>query len=154
MGFLNIVLSPIEIIFEPIVNIGKAVLSIIKLVLDFIKIMPKLFSLFEIFTDPIKIFKDLVYGIKTGFLLLFDALFGNMISFFKNLFVFEYTDTEKSEKECLSNSFVKILILVLCPPLSLFIQKGLTGLLYVLVSFVLTYFYYIPGFLYTCFYVL
>ena len=154
MGFLNIVLSPIEIIFEPVVNIGKAVLAIIKLVFEFIKIMPKLFSLFEIFTDPMKIIKDLVYGIKIGFYLLFDALFGNFLSFFKNLSIFEDKNEKKSEKECLSNSIIKVLLLVLCPPLALFIKKGIKGVFHLVISFILTYFYYIPGLIYTSLFVL
>ena len=154
MGFLNIVLSPIEIIFEPVVNIGKAVLSIIKLVLDLIKIMPKLFSLFEIFTDPIKVFKDLIYGIKAGFYLCLMHCLEIFFLFLKNIFIFEDKNEKKTEKECLSNSFINILILVLCPPLALFIKKGLSGVFYLLISFILTYFYYVPGLLYTSFYVL
>jgi len=160
MGFLNIVLSPIETIFEPIVMIGQAVLSIIKLLGDLIKIIPKLFSLFEMFTDPGKVIKDAVYAFKTGIIMIFNTLFSGIIDIISNTFSINRKNEKKttpSPKEFsirFSRSLIKYVILVLCPPLALFVHYGISHFMYIIISALLTYFYYFPGLIYTALYIL
>lgn len=156
MGFLNIVLSPIEVIFDPIVSVGKAVVAMIHLLLELIKIAPKLVSLFEIFTDPAKIIMDAVYGVKVGIMMLFDAIFGNAFRFITKPFITQKQETKKTgnKKTCLTNRIVQLLVLVLCPPLSIFMKKGISSFFYVVIASFLTYFYYFPGLIYSSMYVL
>ena len=67
----------------------------LELLLNVLKLIPKLLSVFEIFTDPLKLIKDFVYGIKTGFSMLFEALLGNMVH--KLIGVFKDTDEDKKK---------------------------------------------------------
>ena len=160
MGFLNIILSPIETIFEPIVMVGQAVISSIKLLLDLIKIIPKLFSLFEMFTDPGKVIRDAIFAVKTGFLMIFDALFGDIINIIINAFSYKNKKEKniKTGEACFSvrfsNSFIKYLILVLCPPMALFLHHGIRYFSYIIIASILTYFYYFPGLIYVILYIL
>jgi uncharacterized membrane protein YqaE (UPF0057 family) len=154
MGFLNIVLSPIEVIFDPIVSAGNAVVALIHILLELIKVAPKLVSLFEIFTDPGKIIKDAVYGVKVGLMMLFDAIFGNLFSALKKPFIQSKTKKNKPAKMCLTNRIIQLIILVLCPPLAIFMEKGISSFFYMVIASILTYFYYFPGLIYSSMYVL
>ena len=154
MGFLNIVLSPIEVIFDPIISAGNAVVAIIHILLELIKVAPKLVSLFEIFTDPGKIIKDAVYGVKVGLMMLFDAIFGNLFSALKKPFIQSKTKKNKPAKMCLTNRIIQLIVLVLCPPLAIFMEKGISSFFYMVIASILTYFYYFPGLIYSSMYVL
>lgn len=154
MGFLNIVLSPIEVIFDPIVSAGNAVVALIHILLELIKVAPKLVSLFEIFTDPGKIIKDALYGVKVGLMMLFDAIFGNLFSALKKPFIQSKTKKNKPAKMCLTNRIIQLIILVLCPPLAIFMEKGISSFFYMVIASILTYFYYFPGLIYSSMYVL
>jgi len=154
MGFLNIVLSPIEVIFDPIVSAGNAVVALIHILLELIKVAPKLVSLFEIFTDPGKIIKDAVYGVQVGLMMLFDAIFGNLFSALKKPFIQSKTKKNKPAKMCLTNRIIQLIILVLCPPLAIFMEKGISSFFYMVIASILTYFYYFPGLIYSSMYVL
>ena len=162
MGFLNVVLSPIEIIFDPIIMIGKTVVSIIKLLVDLIKIIPKLFSLFEMFTDPGKVIKDALYAIKVGFEMIFDALFGEAINSIMSLFKNKNINNDEDLKVKANNSYninisksyLKYIILVLCPPFAIFASHGIKYFFNILIAFILTYFFYLPGLIYASMYVL
>jgi uncharacterized membrane protein YqaE (UPF0057 family) len=156
MGFLNIVLSPLEVIFDPIVSVGKAIVALIHLLLELIKIAPKIVSLFEMFTDPAKIIMDALYGIKVGVIMIFDAIFGNLFRLIAAPFIKPKPETKKNEnkKTCLTTRIVQMIVLVLCPPLAIFMKKGITSFFYVVIASFLTYFYYFPGLLYSSMYVL
>ena len=158
MGFLNIVLSPIETIFDPIIMIGKAIISLIKLLGDLIKIIPKLFSLFELFTDPGKVIKDALFAFKEGIYMIFDAIFGGIINSISNAFSSKKNEKGNIKEQCFSvrfsKSIIKYILLVLCPPLALFLHKGIAYIFNIMIASFLTYFYYFPGLIYTCLYIL
>ena len=160
MGFLNIVLSPIETIFDPIISIGKSVISIIALLVELIKLIPKIFSLFEMFTDPGKIIKDALYGVKTGIIMIFDAIFGELFRLITTPFVNtsnkhkNNNNNHNNKKTCFDKSFIKYILLVLCPPLAIFVKDGFKAIFNIIIASILTYFYYFPGLIYTSLYIL
>ena len=151
MGFINIVLSPIESIFEPIIGIMKVVIQIIALLVELIKAVPKMFSLFTIFTDPGKVIKDTAYGVITGIKMIFEAIFDSTLgSFHKVLTPYFIGDSEetKDKQECISPTYMEILLLILCPPLAIFVRKGIKAFFIILIACGLTYLYYFPGLIY------
>ena len=159
MGFINLVLSPLDSIFEPIVKIMNAVMQIIALLIELIKIVPKLFSLFTIFTDPGKIIKDTLYGLMTGFKLIietiFDSTIGGIHKTSKNyLGKLGAEESPEEKEECLTSRMLEVLLLVLCPPLAILVRKGISSILLILIAFALTYMYYIPGLIFASLYVL
>ena len=67
----------------------------------------------------------------------------------------ENDSNEANEPEfCAKPKLIEILILVLCPPLAVFMRKGLGSILVIMLTFLLTYFYYIPGLVYASLYIL
>lgn len=148
MGFINIVLSPLDVIFKPIVTILEAVIKMIVLLIQLIKALPKLFSLFTIFTDPAKVLKDVLNGLFIGFKMILytfiDALTGTAHKKSRE-YLGKLGKNKKDGEACFAPKFIELLILVLCPPLAVFMRKGISAILIILLTFVLTYFYYIPG---------
>jgi uncharacterized membrane protein YqaE (UPF0057 family) len=128
---------------------------------DIFLMMPKLLSLFAIFTDPGKIIKDMMFGLFTGVYMVaeatLDMLFGDMrralggeVAQGGN----EGTTDDRDNAKCMPSSIVKMLLLVLCPPLALILNVGLGGLLYVIICSLLTYFFYFPGLIYASLYIM
>ena len=161
MGFLNMVLSPLEAIFKPLISIFKTVLVLIQLFIELLKMLPKFFYMFNYITDPGKIISDAFYGFTTGIKMIIkttiDTLMGKSIGLI-NPHVRDDSGNKKQnqqkKEECLSPSLLEILILLLCPPLAIFIRKGLKGFFTIVITAVLTYFYYLPGLVYASLYVL
>ena len=157
MGFINLVLSPIESIFEPIISIMKAVIQIIALLVELIKAVPKMFSLFMIFTDPGKVIKDTAYGVITGIKMIFEAIFDSTLgSFHKELKPYFIADggENKDKQECISPTYMELLLLILCPPLAIFVRKGIKEFFIILIACGLTYLYYFPGLIYATLHIL
>jgi uncharacterized membrane protein YqaE (UPF0057 family) len=107
--------------------------------------IPKILTLFEMFTDPTKFVQDFLYGIVEGvkavFLSLMEILSGSV-----NL---KKSNIEKNFREdCMDPTLTNIIILVLCPSLALTMKVGFKNFKVILVCWVLSYFYYIPGLIY------
>jgi uncharacterized membrane protein YqaE (UPF0057 family) len=156
MGFINIVLSPLEAIFKPIIGIMKTVLTILTLIIELIKILPKILQLFFEITDPIKFIKDAVFGVTSGIVLIFngivDTLFGDLANKYK--FTLSNDKNKKETQDCIQPNLIEIIILILCPPLAIFIRKGIKGTLIILITTILTCFYYFPGVIFASLYIL
>ena len=128
---------------------------------DIILMMPKLLSLFAIFTDPGKIIKDIMFGLFTGVYMVAEATLDMMFGDIRRAFGGEVenggnegTMGDGANAKCIPPSMVKLLLMVLCPPLALMLQVGIGGLFYVIICSLLTYFFYFPGLIYASLYVL
>ena len=109
--------------------------------------------------------KDLLFGIIIGIEMMMtgimDILFGKVqengekVPGFKNgLFpngIFGTKDGDEVEITCLKPTFLRLLLMVLCPPFSVFMKYGLLrGWLWITLCIILTYyFYYFPGLLFS-----
>ena len=153
---LGSVLFPLKPIIDPILAMGDAMTQLLDLLTKIIDLVPKLMSLFVMFTDPVKLIKDAVYGVKIAIVMLYDATIGYIIGSFMKNFYLDAKDTKKgkSKDKCFRKSFINVLILILCPPLSIFMNKGMSSFFYVVIASFLTYFYYFPGLIYSCLYIL
>lgn len=154
---LGTVLFPIKPVIDPILALGDAMVQLLDLLTKLISLIPKLMSLFTMFTDPIKLIKDAVYGVKIALQMLYDATLGYIIgSFMKNFYLDSKNNknNKKGGKKCIDKSFMNILIMILCPPLAIFMNEGMGSIFYVIIASFLTYFYYFPGLIYSCLYIL
>ena len=157
-GILDTVLFPLKPIIEPIIHLMESLIQLQELIVNFaMKIIPAFIQLFFYILDPGKLIKDVIYAFVTGFKLIIkatiDTLMGKTISMIKPHMKND-PETQKRTEECLSPSLLEILILILCPPLAIFIRKGLKGFCTIVITAVLTYFYYLPGVIYASLYVL
>jgi uncharacterized membrane protein YqaE (UPF0057 family) len=160
-GILNTILFPLKPIIEPIIHLMEALLQLQELIVKFaMKVIPAFIQLFFYILEPGKLIKDVIYAFVTGFKMIIkavvDTLMGKSIGLL-NLHVKDDSNnkTQKGDtEECLAPSLLEILILVLCPPLAIFIRKGLKGFFTIVITAVLTYYYYLPGLVYASLYVL
>ena len=140
---------------DAILSLKDLAVGALKIILKLLKSFPKFFSIFTYITDPVKLIKDIVYGIKAGFMMIFNFIYDNTLGRIVSLFLIKNDkENTKKGKTCFKNSFIEVLILVLCPPLALFIKKGIAGIFSIIIASLLTYFYYIPGLIYTSLYIL
>ena len=63
-------------------------------------------------------------------------------------------DKNNEKESCVKPTFLEVIILILCPPLAIFIRKGMKGFLTILVTTILTCFYYFPGVLFASLHIL
>ena len=144
------------------VDVGQFAFSMIKLVIKIVKILPKIIKLAFALLDPFAFVKDLLFGIIMGVEMLirgvFDIFFGKLSENSeripgakKGLFPNGIFNGNKSQNtKCVKPSTIRLILMVLCPPFSLFMKYGIIrGWLWIIISFILTYyFYYFPGLLF------
>ena len=152
---LSVLLLPFRPIIKPILQLLDSMESLAEVLGSIVGLIPRFFELFAMLADPAKLIKDAVYGLKTGIYLIFnsvlDLFFGNLSDKFKHNF---NNDNKKEKEDCVKPSFLEIIILVLCPPLAIFIRKGMKGFLTILITTILTCFYYLPGVLFASLHIL
>ena len=161
MGFFETVLEPLNPIFQPVVDIGVFLVKLVTLILELLKMAPKLPSLLTILTDPIKVIKDIVFGISTGIYMIFDAVIDMLFGDIRKAMGIsteqgsnDGDQNSSKQKKCIPPSVTKLLLLILCPPLALLLERGIHSILYVFICCILTYFYYFPGLIYASLYIL
>ncbi len=143
--------------FLSLINFAKNLILIIEKLL---LMAPKIVMYFIYFiTTPGKVISDAIYGFTTGFKMILksiiDILMGKSIGLINpHIKNDDPSNTKREKEECISPSLLELLILILCPPLAIFIKKGLKGFFTIVITAVLTYFYYLPGLVYASLYVL
>jgi uncharacterized membrane protein YqaE (UPF0057 family) len=159
-AILKVILFPIRPIISPVLKLKDAMMQLQEILIKLVLMAPKILSLFQIFTDPSKVIKDVLTGLIVGAKMIietiFDSLFGTTHKNSKYYLGKLKEDTKDSNdpETCFGPSLIEIILLVLCPPLAVFMRKGLSAILIILVTFLLTYFYYIPGLVYASLHVL
>jgi len=143
---------------DAILSLKDFAFNLINIIVKLIKVFPKFLSIFTYILDPKKLISDIIYAIVTGAKMIYEATIGYLIgSFMKNFYLDSKNKNKKNKKggkKCFNKSLINVLILILCPPLAIFMNEGMGSILYVIIASVLTYFYYFPGLIYSCLYIL
>jgi len=151
-GIFDMIADLLDGLVTLVTNLGGLVENIIKLFVNIMEMIPSLFS-------PGKVIDDIMYASTSGVVQVFQA-FLEKIDFSQSEpdnkgdgGPFGVTDTKRAI--CIPPSFVNLLILVLCPPLALFMFKGIGGWFGIIICSLLTYYlYYFPGFIYAALHIL
>jgi hypothetical protein len=148
-GIFAPIVAPIVGIAKGFVLMGEMAVTIVELVIKMIKIIPNVFN-------PDKLLNDVIFGVTQGI--------NSLLTGFMNQFTFNETKTNNSglfgmdynsKKVCIKPTLINLIVLVLCPPLALYIDRGIKGLFLVIVCGLLTYYlYYFPGFLFAALHIL
>ena len=159
-------LAPILPIIPPIIIIGIVIIIFGDIIYEIITNFPKLLKLFKSLTDPEMFMRDLTYGIFTGVQLaiwsFMDVIKGVLLTvanklgftddFFglgvKNNKAEDNVYKELNQLKCVKPTYIKYIILVICPPLYVFMNKGFNGWTYLVIDIILTMLFYFPGLLY------
>ena len=157
----NFALAPL---IPPIIAIGLLFVVFGDILITIVKAFPTIIKMFKNFTDPDLFMRDLTYGIFTGIQLVIwstmDLIKGIILKIvekfgFSDDFFGLKTDNREEELEenlqeikCVKPTFIKYIILVICPPLYVCMNKGLNGYIYIIIDIILTMLFYFPGLLY------
>ena len=145
-------------IIEPIVGIGRVFMLLLKLIIWVIQLVIWLLR-FTVWIFSVLIpalFTDISGLIKMIIIDIINATFTLLIKIIKGIFGDGITKNKTTDPEyrCYGvkdDGTVPTTILlstILCPPLGVFMMYGLTGWVSILVSAILSLFYYIPGLIY------
>ena len=150
---LETILFPIQPILEPFLKIIDLVMGIIEITMKIAEIVPKMLEIFFYVINPMKLIKDVIFAFTTGLTMVMEAVFDIMFGEIRNSFAdgaqTGSNDGGASPAVCFGNSFMGMLILVLCPPLYIALTMGIfKGIVPTLLCCLFTYFYYVPGLLY------
>ena len=167
--------------FGPLISGIKSIAEACTLLIEMIIILVKYLTVelpefLKVIFNPVQIVNDTILGI----FLSFQILFRNLTSIFRGNSNKKYDKCknagsgifgyrrEKNEngnlvkgnnnckgKKCIKPSLFKIIIAVLCPPFAMFLHFGISGWFHVIISTILTvYFYYFPGLIYVLVHIL
>ena len=152
-------LGPFDVLVDPIVGIAEGfykMLELTELILEFFgKTVLLALSIF----NPDKVIGDVLYASTSGVAQVLRA-FIEKIDFSQSKADTEgdggpFAVTDKNRAICVPPSFINLLILVLCPPLALFLHKGVGGWFIIIICCLLTYYlYYFPGFIFAALHIL
>ena len=147
-GVLETVLIPIKPIIEPLIALGSMMEPLLHVILKFISIIPMLLKLFLEFTNPIKLIKNIVEAVKVSLFLLWNCTIGFVFQNIAQLFIGR--DNTSNANETIKKSLLNIFLLVISPPIAIIVSSTNVKLIEVFICSILTYFYYIPGLIYSC----
>jgi len=151
------VMEIFEAIFSPILNPFKdiilAIVSLVELLFEIIALFFKVIKIIPTIFKPDKLINDVLYGITNGITSMFNGIakqFDTNESAPKQGI---YGD--KKNQVCVAPTLINLIVLVVCPPLALYIDRGLKGFFLVIVCALLTYYlYYFPGFLFAALHIM
>jgi len=148
-------------IVSPLISIAKAFVSIGELAGKIIKVFADVLALIPSILNPEKLLNDVIYGTITGITSMITAIFENILNLFgdsnpksdSNDGVFGIEN--KKKQVCIKPTIINLVILILCPPLALLINKGWKSFFMIIVCALMTYYmYYFPGFLFAALHIL
>ena len=134
---------PVVMIIVFIILFGKFLITIFSLIIPLFEIA------ISVFLNPVKLANDIITGITLGFTFLFESIIGEFTPG-KYLGASSGDNAQEKlnniKKKCYSTNFINIIILVLCPPLAIFMNGGFGRFLEILIcTFLTVYTYYFPG---------
>ena len=158
-GFIGMILAFIAVvavlvvIAKPVIDLFTIVGHMLALLFHFLGIFPPLFEMILLIFDPKRFIDDIIFAVTFGIKSLFSGIFSSMnagTSFRKS-----QEERDKIPKVCIPPTLINLIFLVICPPLALFIDRGIQGLFHVIVCGLLTVkMYYFPGFIYAALHIL
>jgi uncharacterized membrane protein YqaE (UPF0057 family) len=158
-GFIGMILAFIAVVAvlailaKPLIDMLRIFGHMLVLLFHFLGIFPPLLETVGLLFDPKRFIDDIIFGITFGIKMLFSGIFSSInvgsSSRPKN------NSDSSMPKTCVSPTLANLIFLVICPPLALFLDRGIQGLFHVIVCSLLTVkMYYFPGFIYAAMHIL
>ena len=137
----------------PIVMIGYILYKMKDILMAMLEIVPKAIDLALLLFNPKRFINDLIFGVSYG---IKKVLSGMMDSIDSGTTAQKPPEDEsKIPQVCVPPTMVNLFILLICPPLALFLNRGLQGIFLVIVCAILTLkLYYFPGFIFAAMHIL
>lgn len=141
-------------LFEALGKLFEAFSKIGELMEIFLDLIFKIVAQISIVFNPPKLLNEIIVGVVLGTSILFKSLLDK-------LNITKYLGTTKKESssrtsgnKCYKLTFLKTVLLLLCPPLGIFMSHGIRQWFNIIICSLLTiYAYYFPGLLYALLFV-
>ena len=161
-------LVPLIPMILPMIAVAVAIALFGEILIKLLTIIPHFFKLLtKIFTPEIFI-KDLVFGLFTSITMVLAVVADMVVSIIETIFNTVFGQSvggffgQGNQIDPKTGKVIKpkgrickrppkifhYVILILCPPMYVFLKKGLSGWIYILVTILLTSFFYFPGLIY------
>ncbi len=143
------------VLIAAIVLIMTFMITFLILLEDLIVIFVKIIEIIPLLFNPKKFINDLIFGITFAI----KSTFGGMASSIDSGTSVRDAAAKEAQgkipKVCVPPTMMNLIFLVVCPPLALFLDRGLQGLFLVIVCAILTVkLYYFPGFIFAALHIL
>jgi len=164
-GIFAPIVGPLKNIANGIVKVGEMCGLLVEVFMKIMKLIPNIFK-------PDKLLNDIIYGVTMGINSMISALMEKINSVGKSPNKIKgsakggiFGIDNSSKAICTKPTWINLLILVLCPPLALYLHLGKAGIygigpwmyaiFMVLICCGMTYYmYYFPGFLFAALHIL
>jgi uncharacterized membrane protein YqaE (UPF0057 family) len=169
----------IDALINAIVTIAEVCVSIVELLIELLNIIFKMIELIPVMFNPVKIMNDIIAGITMAIKLVFRS-FSDLFSMGKKpgepckdngeglcgyrkvrggngqiQVSKEKENAEKQGKKCVSPSLFRLITMVVCPPLALFLHSGPRAWFHIILAALLSvYCFYFPGLIYVAMHIL
>jgi uncharacterized membrane protein YqaE (UPF0057 family) len=168
----------IDALINAIVTIAEVCVSIVELLIELLNIILKMIELIPVMFNPVKIMNDIIAGITMAIKLVFRS-FSDLFSMGKKpepckdngeglcgyrkvrgangqiQVSKEKENAEKQGKKCVSPSLFRLITMVVCPPLALFLHSGPRAWFHIILAALLSvYCFYFPGLIYVAMHIL
>ena len=169
----------IDALVNAIVTIAEVCVSLFELILELLKLIFWLVSLIPVMFNPVKIMNDIIAGVTLAIKIVFRSI-GDIFSMGKApqepckdngeglcgyrkvrgpngkiLVTKEKENADKQGKKCVSPSLFRLITMVICPPLALFLHSGPRAWFHIILAALLTvYCFYFPGLIYVAMHIL
>ena len=150
---IGMIIAILVVLAGPLGDLVKAFVAILEIFLQLLGLFPKVLSIIKSIFNPSLFINDLIFAITFGIRSVFDGIFSSISS--------GSTPNKKNNNDknipsvCIPPTFMNLVILVLCPPLALFLDRGIGGLFHVVICGILTMkMYYFPGLIFAALHIL
>ncbi len=138
----------------PIVMIAFVMFKMSDIILPLLDLIPKAIEVALLIFDPKKFINDIIFAVTYGIQTAFSGIFSSANAGSSQRGSIKEKDSG-IPKVCIAPTLMNLIFLVLCPPLALFLDRGVQGLFHVIVCGLLTVkMYYFPGFIYAALHIL
>ena len=154
IAFLAII-GVLIVLAKPLISLIMIMGHMVIILFHVMGIFPPLLETVLLIFDPKRFVDDLIFGVSYGIKSLLSGMFSSInagTSAKPNGSIDELSNIPKS---CVSPTIFNLVLLIICPPLALFMDRGIQGMFLVIVCAILTVkLYYFPGLIFAALHIL
>ena len=137
----------------PIIMIAFVIFKMMDIIGPLLELVPKAIEAALTIFNPKKFVNDLIFGISYGLSSVISGIMSSLDS--GSTPNKPENEAEIIPKTCVSPSLFNLFFLIICPPLALFLDRGVQGMFLVIVCSILTVkLYYFPGLIFAALHIL
>ena len=148
-------------VVAPMIMMGIAIALFGVVLITILEWIPKILKIALSIFDPEVFLRDLIFALFSAVTMILSSVLGtikeilitivNKLGFSDDIFGLKPKKGKKSCRKgvkCIRPTLFRLIVLVICPPLAVFLQKGLSAWINIIFCIALTLMFYVPGLIY------